>query len=69
MYIGGLDEYPSLIDVQVYDLRGRLIIQRVNHRPTDYISLPSMANGIYIVRVFFPLTHFKPIVIKQFIHG
>lgn len=68
MYLGGLEDYQGRVDLQVFDMSARLIVERTNFSPYDYVSLPNMSSGIYIVRVFYPPPlNFKPVVIKQFI--
>lgn len=67
-YFEGLDEYNGRISFQVFDLRGRLIVQKYNFSHWDGVMLPSVASGIYIMRVNLEGTRYRPYVQKQFIN-
>ena len=65
--IGGLDEYNGFIDFQLFDITGRLLMEKTHVSPLGYHVSPQLPSGMYITRVFFPTTPFKPIIDKSFL--
>ena len=62
-----MEEYEGFIDFQLFDMTGRLIMEKTHVSPLDYYVAPSLPSGIYITRVYFPDTPFKPLVDKSFL--
>tara|TARA_R100000541_G_scaffold8789_2_gene16341 strand:+ start:345 stop:548 length:204 start_codon:yes stop_codon:yes gene_type:complete len=62
-----LEEYDGLIDFQLFDMAGRLLMMKRGVSPLDVYIAPQMPSGIYITRVFFPDTRYQPLIDKSFL--
>ena len=51
LYIQGLDDATSRIDIKVYDLAAKMIFSKTNHPTQEPILLDKLKDGMYLVRV------------------